>query len=298
MTRYKHIFWVILAALVLASCHRGPKAIPEGTMRSIMREALVSQAILQVDKSASEGTRIDSLDVQTRILEKYGYTMEDFRFTIREMSMRKSNPLANILSGVATDIKLLRIGAEGVYKEQLRIDSAAQARTADTVFRSDTVLQGKLDGYQIAYIGQVPGDSAVAPGTYKIGFEYSTGSHARSYTKSVRGRRVTVTGKATETTLWLPTAKDTTAYEGEISVGPDVKLLEINLSETIRPDLPKDTCYLTDIRLVHILPVRQARALYLERITGFPNQLYPYYEKRILDSLAQRGGPVPPRSGR
>lgn len=284
--------------MVLASCHRGPKAIPEGDMRSIMREALVSQAILQVDKSASGGIQLDSLDLQTDILGKYGYTMEDFRFTIREMSMRKSNPLANILSGVASDIKLSRISAEGSYKEQLRSDSIAQARTADTVFRSDTVLRGKLDGYKFAYAGQTPGDSAVAPGTYKIEFDYSTGSHARSYTKSVRARRVTGAGKATETTLWLPTAKDTAAYSGEISVGTDVKLLEIALSETVRTDLPKDTSYLTGIRLVHILPVRQARALFLERLTGLPNRLYPYYEKRYLDSLAKRGGPLPPRAGR
>lgn len=298
MTRYRHIFWAALSALVLASCHRGPKAIPEGEMRSIMREALVSQAILQVDQSVSDGQPLDSLDVHTGILRKYGYTMEDFRFTIREMSMRKSNPLANILGGVAGDIKLSRIDAEGNYRELLRSDSIARARTADTVFRSDTVLRGKLDGYKFAYAGRVPGDSSVAPGTYKIEFDYSTGGHARSYTKSVRARRAMREGKAMETTLWLPTAKDTAAYSGEISVGPDVKLLEIALSETVRTDLPRDTCYLTGIRLVHILPVRQARALFLEQITGFPAQLYPYYEKRYLDSLAKRGGPVPPRAGR
>ncbi len=280
--------------MALASCHRGPKAIPEEDMRSIMREALVSQAILQVDRPAAGGTPIDSLDVHTGILRKYGYTMEDFRFTIREMSMRKSNPLANILNGVASDIKLARIDAEGRYEEQLRIDSTAQARTADTVFRSDTVLRGRLDGYKVSYAGQVPEDSSVAPGIYRIEFDYSTGGHARSYTKSVRSRRMTQGGKTTETTLWLPTAKDTVAYSGEISVGPEVKLLEIALSETVRTDLPKDTCYLTGFRLVHVLPVRQARALFLERITGFPTQLYPYYERRCLDSLAKCGGPVPP----
>lgn len=295
MRKYRYI---ALAALVLSACHRGPQAIPEGTMRAIMREALVSQAILQVDKSASDGQPRDSLDLQTRILEKHGYTMEDFRFTIREMSMRKSNPLANILSGVATDIKQSRIVAEARYKEQLRIDSVAQARTSDTVFRSDTVLRGKLDGYKIAYTGAVPGDSAVAPGSYRIEFDYSTGGHARSYTKSVRARRINKTGKLAESTLWLPPAKDTVAYEGEIKVDADVKSLEITLSETLRPDIPKDTCYLAGIRLVHVLPVRQARALHLRQITGFPEQLDSYYEKRYLDSLAQRGGPLPPFAGR
>lgn len=291
----KKIFHILLLATVLAACRRGPKAIPEETMRSIMRETFISEAILQVDRSVADGKPIDSLDLQTAILDRYGYTIADFRFTIREMSMRKSNPLANMLSDVAADIKSSRLDAERRYREVLRIDSAAQVRTADTVFRSDTVRSGKWDGYRIVYTGPEPGDSAVAPGIYRIEFAYSTGSHARSYTKSVRSKRTDRAGKTIESALWLPVAKDTTDYAGEIGVGENVKSLEITLSETLRPDLPKDTCYLTDIRLIHVLPVRRARAAYLRQLTGFPEQLYPYYEKRCLDSLQNIGGPVPPR---
>ena len=296
--RGRLILCAISVSLLLTACHSGPKAIPEGTMRSIMRDMLVSQSVLQVDKSALDGMRIDSVEVQTAILGKYGYTMDDFRFTVREMSMRKSNPLANILSGVAADIKYSRVGAEGRYKEQLRIDSIAQARTSDTVFTSDTVLRGKLDGYRIAYTGPEPADSSVPAGTYRIAFEYSTGSHARSYTKSVRAKRTERSGKTTESTLWLPTAKDTVGYEEEISVGGNAKLLEMTLSEIVRRDLPADTCYLTDIRLVHVLPVRLARRQLFEQLTVFPEQLYLYYEKRYFDSLQTSGGPVPPFAGR
>lgn len=296
----RKFIYIVLASLVLAACHRGPKAIPEKDMRSIMREALISQAILQVDNSGDTRLKpIDSLDLHTDILKKYGYTLEDFRFTVREMSMRKSNPLANILSGVATDIKAFSSVAEARYKEQLKIDSTAQARTADTVFLSDTVLRGRFDGYKIVYTGPAAKDSAVAPGTYRLSFDYSTGSHARSYTKSVRTRRTGPSGSLSESTLWIPVAKDTTRYEGEIKVGNSVRQLDITLSETLRPDIPKDTCYLTAIRLVRILPVRQARDLFLSQLTGFPSDnLETYYEKSYLDSHAQRGGPVPPRSGR
>lgn len=296
----RKFIYIALASLVLAACDRGPKAIPEKDMRSIMREALISQAILQVDNSGDPQLKpIDSLDLHTDILRKYGYTLEDFRFTVREMSMRKSNPLANILSGVATDIKAFSAIAEARYKEQLKIDSVAQRRTADTVFLSDTVLRGKFDGYKITYSGPVAKDSVVPPGTYRISFDYSTGGHARSYTKSVRARRTSQNGTLSESTLWLPVAKDTTRYEGEIKVGNGVRQLDITLSEILRPDIPKDTCYLTGVRLVRILPVRQARALFLSQLTGLPAyNLETYYEKRYLDSLAQRGGPLPPRTGR
>lgn len=292
----KRFIYIALVSLALAACHRGPKAIPEKEMRSIIREALISQAILQVDHDDARLRPIDSLDLHTDILKKYGYTLEDFRFTVREMSMRKSNPLANILSDVATDIKASSLVAEARYKEQLKIDSTAQARTADTVFRSDTVLRGKFDGYKIVYTGSAAEDSTVAPGTYRLSFDYSTGGHARSYTKSVRTRRTSQSGSLSESTLWIPVAKDTTHYEGEIKVGNGVRQLDITLAETFRPDSPKDTCYLTAVRLVYFLPVQQARDLFLNRLTGFPSEkLEIYYEKRYLDSLAQRGGPVPPR---
>lgn len=290
--------YIVLTALTLAACKRGPEAIPEREMRAIMRETLISQAILQVDNNDPRLKPLDSLDLQTDILKKYGRTLEDFRFTIREMSMRKSNPLANILSGVATDIKAYRVVAEARYKEQLRIDSLALTITSDTVFLSDTVLHGKIDGYKFTYLGPVAKDSVVPAGIYHIRFDYSTGSHARSYTKSVRIRQTNRSGTTSESTLWIPTAKDTTRYEGEIKVKKDLRQLDISLAETMRKELPADTCYLTGVRLVRVLPVVEARAMYLRQLTGFPAQLYPYYEKRYLDSLSQRSGPVPPRAGR
>lgn len=303
----KRILYYIVCAAFLTqtvSCHRGPQTIPEKTLRPMMRELLVSQAILQVDRSGrSDLLPTDSTDIHTPILKRYGYTLDDLRHTIRELSMRKSNPLANILTDVAEEIKVSRIDAERRYREMLRIDSIAQARTADTVFRSDTVLSGRLDGLRIAYTGPVASDSAVPAGTYRIGFDYSTGPRARSYTKSVRTKRTKRNGQTSESTLWLPPATDTTDYQGEVTVGNEVKSMEITISETLRKDMPQDTCYLTNLRVVYIHPVSRARTLLQRQLTGFPENLEEYYEKRYYDSLLRRfgeeaGGPVPPRAGR
>lgn len=306
----KQIQHIILSGLllVLASCRSGPQIIPEKTLRSVMRDLLVSEAVLQTDRAGrSDRLPIDSVDIHTVVLDRYGYTLADLRHTVREYSLRKSNPLANILSEVAEEIKVSRIAVERRYREVLRIDSIARARTADTVFRSDTVLRGKLDGLRFVYTEVVEGDSVVPAGTYRIGFDYSTGSHARSYTKSVRAKRIRQNGLTNESTLWLPTARDTTAYEGEIVVAGDVKAIEIFLAETLRKDLVPDTCYLTGLRLVHVLPASRARALLQQQITGFPEDLESYYNDKRLPTdttLRHRTGwaddsrPVPPFAGR
>ena len=293
----KRLLHIVILALILGSCHEGPKRIPEKEMRSIIREALISEAIVQEAKTI-DGRTPDSLDLHTRILARYGYTMEDFRFTIREMSMRKSNPLPNILTGVALDIKASRVGAEDRYKQQLGIDSVALARTADTVFRSDTILRGALDGYRIVYTGHRPADSTVQAGTYKPRFAYSTGKHARSFTKSIRLSQTATSGKSNENTLWLPVAKDTTDYEGDILVRPNTKMLEIKFAEISRPGQSPDTCYLSGIELVYHLPIDKARALYMQQLTGLPTDLFDHYEKQYLDSLQKSGGPLPPLTGR
>ncbi|WP_294592589.1 hypothetical protein [uncultured Rikenella sp.] len=292
----KKYILIAVALWAAAACHRGPRAIPEQEMRAIIRETLIGQSIIQQDRDERRFRPLDSLDMYSEVLGQYGYTLEDFRFTVREMAMRKSNPLTNILGEVAADIKAISVVAEARYKHQLHLDSIAQQMTSDTVFRSDTVLRGKLDGYRFVYAQRSEkGDSVVPRGLYRLSFRYSTGSHARSYTKSVRARRVSRDGDAAENTFWLPVAKDTVPYEGEIRVATGVERLTVSISETLRKDQRPDTCYLTGVRLTYVLPVVQARAAWLERLTGFPSDLEEYYEKQYLDSLAKRSGSVPPR---
>lgn len=284
------IAWV---ALVTVACDR-PQRIPDQTLGVIMREALISQAVVQNSGGNPKLQPLDSLDLQSRVLDRHGYDMEDLRFTVREMAMRKSNPLGNILTQVAADIKIASRRAEVRYKIQLQVDSVAQARTADTVFRSDTVLRGRMDGYKFTYSGQNPRDSMVLPGTYRIEFDYSTGAHAGSYTKSVRTKRVADGGIITDATLWIPVAKDTTLYRGDIVVRGRVKEVSVSFNEVKRPDARPDTCYVAGVRLVHILPVEEAREQYYIRLTGLKPIEELSYE-RYFDSLQKRGGSLPPR---
>lgn len=287
---------LLLAALLLVTgCHRR-RNIPESTLREILREAFISEAIARHTKDPDLQPS-DSLDIHGPILEKYGYSLDDFRYTIDQMASRKSNPMGRILASVATDIEASSKQAEQRYKIVQRIDSAAFAVATDTVLRIDTVLRGKLDGYEFLYSRVFKGDSTVSPGTYKLQFLYSTGSHARSYTKSVRYRRVRDEPE-NENTLWIPIAKDTTVYNGEFVVGGDVRRIDFRLRETYRAGQSNDTSYLRNIRLIYVPPVDSARRRLYQHLTGFYPTIDELYEQREIDSLKNAGLPLLPGAGR
>lgn len=290
------------AVLLLAACgKKKAKMIPDQDMRVIMREAMISQAVAQYNNDPSLRP-VDSLDLHTSILQKYGYTLDDFQYTVREMSMRKSNPMGSILQQVTDDMRVESEGAKTRFRTKQQIDSIVVARTADTVYRNDTVISGKLDGARFVYSGSdVFRDSIVQPGTYWIRFDYSTGPRAQSYSKSLRYRRIPLTegaAQGSEVTLWLQPAADTTLFKGELLVRDGIKRLDFAFREsTPRTGTLPDTSYVTNIRLIRVLPAAQAREVYFQQQTGLKPLEELYYE-RYLESLQESGSPVSPDLGR
>lgn len=288
--------------LLLAACgSKKEKMIPDQDMRVIMREALISQAVAQYNNDPSLRP-VDSLDMHTTILEKYGYTLQDFQYTVREMSMRKSNPLGAILQQVTDDMRVESELAKTRFRTKQRIDSIAVARTADTVYRNDTVFRGKLDGARFVYsASDVFHDSIVQAGTYWIRFDYSTGTHAQSYSKSLRYRRIPLAeggSQGSEVTLWLQPATDTTLFKGELLVRDGIKRIDFAFRESMpRTGSLPDTSYVTNIRLIRVLPAAQAREVYYWQETGLKPLEELYYE-RYLESLQESGGTVSPYLGR
>lgn len=299
MNRIKWIFtgFCALGVILLTACNR-PKMIPDDVMREIIREELVIQSIA-VNHNDQSLRPSDSLDLHTEALKKHGYTLADFQHTIREMSLRKSNPLGAILNAVMTDIKTQSEVAEYRYRTKLKLDSVAVAYTADTVYRNDTVISGNWGEHTFIYSeAGIFFDSVVPEGKYWVEFNYSTGDHADLYTKALRYKRIMQNEKTSrgENNMWVRPAKDTTLFHGEIEIADNVRRLEL-----IFRDLPRaasgekkalpDTCYLTDLKLIRILPVNEARQEYYYRLIGV-RPLEDYYYERILDSLQNLRGPI------
>ena len=84
------LIWAVVI-LTLFGCARR-KEIDDKTLALIFRDAYITNAYLGVNY-----INLDSIMVYEPILDKYGYTPEDFRYTIGNFSRRKSAQLGRVL---------------------------------------------------------------------------------------------------------------------------------------------------------------------------------------------------------
>ena len=76
----KKILPLLCLLFVLASCHKGPERIPRGEMEEIMYGVLLQDQFLKISNQPRKLT--DSTLVYEGIFEQYGYTTDDFLFSL------------------------------------------------------------------------------------------------------------------------------------------------------------------------------------------------------------------------
>ena len=78
MKKLLHI--ILLLAVLAVSCHKGPERIPRGEMEDIMHDVILQDQFL---KQHSEIKKMaDTTLVYEGIFEQYGYTTDDFLFSL------------------------------------------------------------------------------------------------------------------------------------------------------------------------------------------------------------------------
>ena len=87
----KRVVYILLTLLCVLGCARR-KEIDDKTLAQIFRDAYLTNAYLGVNY-----LNIDSIQIYEPILNKYGYTPEDLRYTIGNFSRRKSAQLGRVL---------------------------------------------------------------------------------------------------------------------------------------------------------------------------------------------------------
>ena len=91
----KHVFRYIAllatVALVAVGCSKS-KIIPDRELENITREMFLVNAYAKAQRVDT-----DSLDIYTPILNKYGYTQEDFFNTLANFQKRKSARLSDVV---------------------------------------------------------------------------------------------------------------------------------------------------------------------------------------------------------
>lgn len=270
------------AAFCMVSCHEYD-TIDNEEMVDIITEALLTNSIAVSDvRSAQPGTQGDTIDYYTPILNRYGYTMGDFHYTLLEMSTRKSNPLNDIFTRVSTEIDSLAAVAEYRYNASLRYDTLALKFYADTLYTKDTTINGSLAKYKIVIQTPERGDYVVSFDYRSVG-DYRAGSKAIKYRTGKKGeKKITPAAR-----IWINRMTDTTRFNGKFTINEPRDTLIINFEEPlISKDYRRefrDTSFISNVRVVFTPSIIKVRKDFLRRyFVGLKMLDYMTYEKDSL----------------
>ena len=132
----KRVLIITLTLLCIVSCAR-KKEIDDQTLAKIFSEAYISNAYLGINYF-----NIDSVQIYEPILERYGYTPEDLRYTIGNFSRRKSAQLGRVLKDAEEQIKVF---ADIYEKEVVILDTIKNVavRSMQRVVYKDSLISVK-----------------------------------------------------------------------------------------------------------------------------------------------------------
>lgn len=132
------IFVVVCGVVAMASCSR-TTIIPDKDLERITREMFLVNAYAN-----SEKVKTDSLDIYTPILERYGYTQDDFFNTLANFQKRKSARLGDVIEAAIASLERLADGYEQKLRDLKYIDSLAKAQCSEEVFFVDKIVARKF----------------------------------------------------------------------------------------------------------------------------------------------------------
>lgn len=125
------IFVVLCGVVAMAGCSR-KTIIPDKDLERIAREMFLVNAYAN-----SERLKTDSLDIYTPILQRYGYTHEDFFNTLANFQKRKSARLGDVIEASIASLESLADGYEQKLRDLKYVDSLAKAQCKEEFFRMD-----------------------------------------------------------------------------------------------------------------------------------------------------------------
>lgn len=158
---------LLAAAALLAGCVRS-KTIPDGELREIFKRIYLVNSYMEQNRgNTSRIFNIDSLDVYRPILNEYGYSVDDLKYTMHNFSKRKSYRLSDVVDEAIKEIE----DEESWYRYQMAaadsIDVRAQRMFRRTVF-SDSLIRAK----KVADTAKLRLSAPIEPGSYEVAYSY------------------------------------------------------------------------------------------------------------------------------
>ena len=159
----KRLLICALVVLSIFGCSRR-KEIDDKTLALIFRDAYITNAYLGVNYM-----NLDSILIYEPILDKYGFTPEDFRYTIGNFSRRKSAQLGRVLKEAENQIA----GYAAIYEKKVVVLDTIKnvaIRSFKRTIRRDSLIEikTKADTSKLQLIVD-----PLQPGSYSIRYKYT-----------------------------------------------------------------------------------------------------------------------------
>lgn len=159
----KRVVYILLALLTVLGCARR-KEIDDKTLAQIFRDAYLTNAYLGINY-----INIDSIQIYEPILEQYGYTPEDLRYTIGNFSRRKSAQLGRVLKEAEKEIAEYAVDYE---KRVVVLDTIKDVaiRSFKRMVYQDSLIEVKkrADTSKLKLTIE-----PLQPGTYSVRYKYT-----------------------------------------------------------------------------------------------------------------------------
>ena len=265
------IFVVVCGVVAMASCSR-TTIIPDKDLERITREMFLVNAYAN-----SEKVKTDSLDIYTPILERYGYTQDDFFNTLANFQKRKSARLGDVIEAAIASLERLADGYEQKLRDLKYIDSLAKAQCSEEVFFVDKIVARKFRDTTKLQLTIPIHDS----GEYILSYYYYIDSLDKN--TRLQSNLEIYTKEGIRSYLSRPnlTREDTIFYSTTLRPKKGAEELRLTLADyTRREDAPH--IRFDSIRVIY-LPSSEVALAYMDSVLSFRPMLL------FNDSLRVRG---------
>ncbi len=256
---------VAVAAGMSGACSR-TKTIPDGELKEIFKEIFISNAYVQ---SGNAALRPDTLDMYRPILERYGYTVEDMKYSIESFSRRKSMRVTDVISEAITELEAEEDHLRYLVAATDSVDVISQ-RMLRRLVREDSLIAVT----RTADTARLTIDIPVEPGTYQISYSYYIDSLDANRSHRTIMRMFDGAGKAgkASATNWM-NPRVRRSYSTKLDAMPGDSVLKIVFGNYPKKDLKEIDIRIDSLKVYYSPPVEIARDSAL-RITLGANSIY------------------------
>ena len=270
--------------LALASC-KGYKQIPDDTLADIFRDMYLQNAYIEQHPL---NMSLDSVDVYAPLIERYGYTEDDFKRTIIDATRRKSFRLTDIVDAAIAKLEAQDETIRRKVWVMEQIDSMAKAVSTKEIFRCDSVIKLRSMADSSLMTLRVP--IYRGAGTVGISYYYMLDSLDGNRYPYNRHKLLSADGETLVSSSFRMTRDKHTKYETMLQA--DGRLAGLELTFGNYPEKPKRIMLTIDsIVVTHYPTMEEARKIlsyeYSYRLMINGKEYYEYIKPKA-DSSALR----------